>query len=528
MVPGAGSMTFVDLFKRVRVIVLLIFLVFAIVAIRPTPGNDGVTITGIAQNSTAADVDIPRPKAMAPVLKERILSVNGQPVTSVEEYFSLVNDISANHTVLLETNQQPYTLIMPESRDLGIRVAPAPVSNIRKGLDLAGGTRILLKPAEKVAPEDMDLILSNLEERLNVYGLSDVVVRRSSDLAGQQFIVVEMAGLSEEEGITLVSQQGKFDAKIGNETVFIGGKNDITYVCRSADCSGIDPQSGCSPFGDSFGCRFAFSISLSPLAAKRQADLTRNLAVVADESGETYLEKDIDLYLDDTQVDSLRIAAGLKGRAETDILISGSGLGRTQAEAVTVALENMKRLQTIIITGSLPVKLEIVKVDTLSPVLGKEFLDNAIMVGLLSVVGVALLIFLRYRKFIITFPIIFCLLSEITLILGFAALVGWNIDLASLAGIIIVIGTGVNHLVIITEEVLHGEQVTRDWKTKIKSAMFIVMGTYFTVLVSMIPLWFAGAGLLKGFAFTTIAGLSFGVLIVRPAYATIIEILLKE
>jgi len=66
-----------------------------------------------------------------------------------------------------------------------------------------------------------------------------------------------------------------------------------------------------------------------------------------------------------------------------------------------------------------------------------------------------------------------------------------------------------------------------DWKRRLKNAMFIIFGSYLTVVAGMIPLWFAGAGLLKGFAFTTIVGVSFGVLIARPAYAAILKILLK-
>ena len=53
-------------------------------------------------------------------------------------------------------------------------------------------------------------------------------------------------------------------------------------------------------------------------------------------------------------------------------------------------------------------------------------------------------------------------------------------------------------------------------------------GAYMTTLVGMMPLLWAGAGLLKGFALTTIAGISFGVLIARPAYAIVIEKLLRE
>ena len=59
----------------------------------------------------------------------------------------------------------------------------------------------------------MELIISNLKERLNVFGLSDVVVREASDLEGNQFILIEIAGADEEEVRELISKQGKFEAK---------------------------------------------------------------------------------------------------------------------------------------------------------------------------------------------------------------------------------------------------------------------------------------------------------------------------
>ena len=96
-----------------------------------------------------------------------------------------------------------------------------------------------------------------------------------------------------------------------------------------------------------------------------------------------------------------------------------------------------------------------------------------------------------------------------------------------MAGIVLTIGTAVDHLIVITDETLRGEMIY-DWKKRLKNAMFIISGAYLTVVSCMLPLWFAGAGLLKGFAFTTIVGVSFGVLIARPAYAVILEILVKE
>ena len=59
-----------------------------------------------------------------------------------------------------------------------------------------------------------------MKERLNVYGLSDLVVRDANDLVGNQYIVVEIAGATEDEIKDLLAKQGKFEAKIGNATVF--------------------------------------------------------------------------------------------------------------------------------------------------------------------------------------------------------------------------------------------------------------------------------------------------------------------
>ena len=372
----------------------------------------------------------------------------------------------------------------------------------------------------------MDLVLSNIKQRLNVYGLSDIVVRTTADLSGNQYILIEVAGANEEEVRELVAKQGKFEAKIGDDVVFKGG-DDITYICRSADCSGIDPNS----YGQSNGqwsCRFRFSISLSPEAAQKQAELTKNLDIVT-EGKQDYLNETLDLYLDNQNVDSLNIGSELKGRAVTDIQISGSGAGATKQEALFESLKNMKRLQTVLITGSLPVKLDVVKTDAISPSLGGEFVKNALFIGMLAIIVVSLIVFLRYRRLEVSLPMIVTLLSETTIILGVAALIGWNIDIAAIAGIIVAVGTGVDDQIVIADEILRKEkQVFFNWKQRIKNAFFIIMAAYFTTFVAMLPLMRAGAGLLKGFAITTIIGVSVGVFIARPAFAAVVEILLKD
>ncbi|MBN1645912.1 protein translocase subunit SecD, partial [Candidatus Woesearchaeota archaeon] len=218
-----------------------------------------------------------------------------------------------------------------------------------------------------------------------------------------------------------------------------------------------------------------------------------------------------------------------RGKPTTGIQISGSGTGPSEQAAVTTALQNMKNLQSILQTGSLPVKLNIVKTDAISPILGAAFIQNAMYVGLFAILAVVLVVFIRYRKLAISIPMIITMLSEALIIFGFAAIIGWNIDLAAIAGVIIAIGTGVDHQIVIVDETLRGEAgITMSWKDKLKRAFFIIMAAYFTTVVAMIPLWFAGAGLLKGFAITTVIGASIGVFITRPAFAAMAEMFLNR
>tara|TARA_Y100000310_G_C20689917_1_gene821563 strand:- start:1647 stop:3371 length:1725 start_codon:yes stop_codon:yes gene_type:complete len=567
------------LFKNLRVLVLIICLVLAISAIRPNPLQEGVAIRTILSNSSAnlAGMQSPKPN-LPPMSREVITSINNRDITSVEDYEDALGLARINTSMQIRTNQGLYRVIPKEAfiqvetnetvfaqvevireifenqngsmiavnktfnetqeiakvidvsagvADIGLRVYDAPLSNIRKGLDLQGGTRVMLQPEKKLNAEDMDNLLAVMKERLNVYGLSDLVIREAGDLSGGQFVLVEIAGATEEEVKTLLAQQGKFEASISGQTVFSGGK-DITFVCRSPDCSGLDPGHGCRDLGDGWFCRFRFSISMTPEAARRQADATANLEVIT-ESGSQFLSEDIVLYLDDREVDRLRIGAELKGSADTGIQISGSGVGVTEQEAAVNSLQNMKRLQTIMITGSLPYKLDIVKVDSLSPLLGQDLLNNALFIGLIGILVIALCIFIRYRKLQVVIPLLITSFSELIILMGVAALIGWNIDLAAIAGIIIAIGTGVDHQILITDETLKGEiKQIFNWRERIKGAFFIIMGAYLTTLAAMFPLVFAGAGLLKGFAIITMIGVSIGVFITRPAYAAMVEILLKE
>ena len=547
------------LLKKWRIIFLIAVLAFSIILIHPKPFAHGVAISGIVQNSPAYEAGMSVPDtAPSPVNREVITAINGVQITDIAQYYSIVSTFKENDSILIDTTKSSYALTLNgtlstsnsnannannsnssnnssvsntsissiSTTDLGIRVTAAPKSNIRMGLDLQGGTRILLEPVNKLSAADFVSLQDNVERRLNLFGLSDIRVSIINDqpVGGQpQYLLVEIAGVGIDEVQNLISHQGKFEAKIANQTSFSG--SDVKAVNSDARSgAGVDTRTCAASSSGGYSCQFHFPITLSLEAAQRQANLTRSLGITT-QGTQRYLDKKLDLYLDDQLVDSLFIGADLKGQAQTDIQISGGGSGASMDAAIADGAAKMKELQTVLKTGGLPSKLTIVRADTISASLGDSFINNSFLVGFLVLLAIGVVVYARYRSFKITLPMVFMSFSEILMLFGFAALAGWNIDLSAIAGIIIMLGSGIDHQIIIIDEIRAGEHKHESWVVRMKNAFTIILIAYFTSVVAMLPLLFAGAGILKGFALTTIVGISLGILVTRPAYGAVAEVL---
>ncbi len=499
-----------------RIWMLIIVLALAFLLILPTPPwsifQKGVLIKSVEKNSTAFTEGL----RVGMVIK----SVNEQEIKSIEDYSKKIPEVfptNQNITKLsILTDKGEFILFTDKPPE--ITLSTIPKTKIKTGLDLSGGARALVKPANaSLSESEINDLISVTSERFNAFGLRDISIRATKDLTGNNYMLVEIAGAAPADLRELVGQQGKFEAKIGNETVFIGGKKDITYVARSGQEAGIY---SCDTYSQGDVCRFRFTISLSEEAAKRHANITSTLEVNSTAEGR-YLDKKLDLYLDDNLVDSLLISEDLKGRETTQISVSGSGSGGSRQEAIQSAKESMNKLQTILITGSLPFKLEIVKLDTISPVLGKQFTRNLMLLGAIVFVIVSVILFVKYRKIKITLTVILTMFSEAAITLGIASLIRWNLDAPSIAGIVAGMGTGVNDQIIMIDESV--SNIALSLKDRIKRAFFIIIAAFLTIIAAMIPLFWAGAGMLKGFALTTIIGVSVGILITRPAFADILK-----
>ncbi len=216
-----------------------------------------------------------------------------------------------------------------------------------------------------------------------------------------------------------------------------------------------------------------------------------------------------------------------QGIPHQDVQITGTAANRVAAE------QEANTVYTVLKSGSLPVKLNVIGTEFISPRLGENFKKQAAYAGLGALIAVLLVVYLHYRRWKIAIPIASTSLFEVTIILGVAALIKWNLDLPSIAGIIAAIGTGVDQQVVITDELLGGMGQSRISRRssllkRMGRAFFIILASAMTTIVAMAFLLFYFVGTLKGFAFTTILGVLIGVLITRPAYAEIAKYLLGE
>jgi len=500
-----------------RIWVLIIFLMFSFLAIfvsfspfAISAFEKGVLIKSVEKNSTEFNAGI----RAGMIIKE----INSKTMNEVLDYSNFISSINS------DIEEQKYTIVSDKGsfifltdKSLTISVSSIPKTKLKTGLDLSGGARALIRPVNvTLSDAELNDLISVTSERFNVYGLKDVTIKSVKDLQGNNYMLIEIAGSTPSELESLVANQGKFEGKIGNITVFSGGKGDIAHVERAGQQAGIE---GCSDVKDGAVCRFTFPITLTEESAKKHADVTSALGL--DSENSEYLSEKLNLYIDDTLMDSLYISKDLKGRVTTQIAIQGSSAGLNQQEAFNEANANMKKLQTVLITGSLPYKLEILKLDTISPTLGKEFTKNLIILAVVVFAIIALALLIKYRKIKITSAVVLTMFSEAFITLGVAALIKWNLDAPAIAGIIAGMGTGVNDQIVIIDESVSNAQISL--RERIKRAFFIIVGAFFTIVAAMLPLFWAGAGMLKGFALTTILSVLVGILITRPAFAEILR-----
>ncbi|MEE9323205.1 MAG: hypothetical protein V3U72_01545, partial [Candidatus Aenigmarchaeota archaeon] len=450
--------------KYWRLWLLLIMVIAGAMAIGLKPQYTGVQIVYVYEDSPAKGTF-----QQGMIISE----VNGERISNSDEWNSIAKDYSGD--IKLKVDRKDYKFFVNKS-GIGIDVMEIDKLNIDFGLDIKGGTRILLKPKENASSQMLEQIIATLQTRANIYGLREIRFFPVRGIGGDYYVQIEAAGLGREIVDTLLSKQGSFEAKIikpvflkdskgtfdlgenkydieylgngtitldnltlrlndtfamdsvnfeflnvtemENELIFLGASykgEDIELVYTDAQHSGMIPRSNFF--------EFYFGILVSEKGSERFAKITSGIPSQLDlNSGEYYLKDSrILLYLDNQLVSDLRIASTLGGKIYTTPQITGS------RETKEAALKEKMNLQTILRSGALPVSLETVSVGVVSPTLGSGFIISALYAAGFAAIAVIIITFLRYRKFRVTLPLVLTGFSEVVIILGIAANNDWFI-----------------------------------------------------------------------------------------------------
>ncbi|HDM22752.1 MAG TPA: hypothetical protein ENG20_03080, partial [Methanomicrobia archaeon] len=307
-----------------------------------------------------------------------------------------------------------------------------------------------------------------ISTKLNYVGLKDIRVR----IWGEDYILIDLAGMPLEEARNLVAEPGKFEIKIYiNDT-------ETKLICTGASIKRVSSYSKDTMTGQ---WKVPFELT------KEASDQFRKMCIEygAVDNPEAH---PIAMYLDNKEVFKAPLSSSLARDIKNGVW-SGSGLEATMGGSDQEAMEKAKELETHLRAGALPVKPVIVSEGYIDPILGKNFLKQIFMAIILAIIAVGFIVYIRYREGRIVIPMLITGFSETFIVLGVAAMIGHQLDLPSLGGIIATLGTGVDQLVIITDEVMRGEKrAVKSLVKRVAAAFSIIFASAATTVIAMTPL----------------------------------------
>ncbi len=202
----------------------------------------------------------------------------------------------------------------------------------------------------------------------------------------------------------------------------------------------------------------------------------------------------------------------IQGQAQTGVSIQNK---------INSAQNESNQISTILSGGALPVQVIVGQPITTPASLGSHFETVSAEALLLAILAVGIIIAFRYRNPFLIIPIMLTTIAELLIILPIMGLAA-TIDLSAVAGMIAVIGTGIDAQIIITDEIIAGHKETT-MKGRINGAFYLIMRNALLLSLAMLPLFFSSLTTEIWFAGTTIIGALLGAAITRPAYGAIVS-----
>ncbi len=335
--------------------------------------------------------------------------------------------------------------------------------NIRQGLDLQGGTHIVMQAEDteqnKVTPEAINQVINIMQKRVNEMGLTEPIIQRE----GARRIIIELPG--------------ERDPKKAIETIGKTAVLEFKDEAGNVKLNGEDLKDAREQMGQNK--QPVVSLQFSEEGGDKFARLTA-----------ANVGRHIGIYLDGELLTNPVVNEAITGGAA---VITGQ---RT--------LEEAKDLAILLRSGALPVKVSVLEVRTVGPSLGQDSKDKSVLaftIGL-SLVVIFMLLIYRMSGFVADTA----LLVYVLILLGILYALNATLTLPSIASIILSIGMAVDANVLIferfKEEIAAGKILRIAVQSGFKRAFITIFDANMTVIITSCILFFLGSATVKGFAFS--------------------------
>ena len=341
-------------------------------------------------------------------------------------------------------------------------------NKVKLGLDLRGGTSVVLQAQGKIEPDTMSKVKNIIERRVNSIGVAEPVIQ----LSGNDKLIVELAGIKDpQKAIELIGTTAKLEFRIKNKD---GSYGPVLLEGSALKTAGVSKDQVGMP---------SVSFELNSQGANTFAKITRE-----------NIGKQLAIMLDNKEQSAPTINSEING---------GSGIitGR-------FSIEEANNLANLLKSGALPVEIKIVENRTVGATLGVDSIRQTGIAGLIALGVISVFMIAIYKIPGIVADI--ALLINGVLVLGLLSGIGAALTLPGIAGFILTLGMAVDSNVItyerIKEELRLGESLHDAVERGYENAFpAIIDGNLTTMLVAAV-LFFLGTGPIKGFAVTLALG----------------------
>ena len=179
---------------------------------------------------------------------------------------------------------------------------------------------------------------------------------------------------------------------------------------------------------------------------------------------------------------------------------------------ITLGNRSLQEAQDLALTlkaGALPVPLQIVEERQIGASLGRDAIRSGIIAGIIGAVFVVVVMVAYYRM--AGLLAVTALLFYVLFTVGGLSMMGANLTLPGLAGLVLSIGMAVDANVLIFERIREELELKKTVRLAVsegfKNAMSAIIDSNVTTIITALFLLQFGTGPIKGFAVTMIVGL---------------------